>query len=110
MSASSLAFQTEREIDMSRGHIRRRGKYSWELKFDLGHSPITGRRQIRYHSFKGSKRAAQTELAKLITASEKGEYVDPSTTIVGEFLTRWETNWAPTNVSPKTLERYKELL
>jgi len=93
-----------------KGHIRRRGKNSWELKFDTGIDPSTGRRRSRYHSFKGSKRDAQLELAKLITANAKGEYVDPSKVSLGEFLDCWERDWAVGNTSPKTLERYTELL
>jgi hypothetical protein len=27
------------------GHIRRRGARSWELKFDLGRHPVTGKRE-----------------------------------------------------------------
>jgi len=93
-----------------RGHLRRRGENSWEIKFDLDRDPVTGKRQTRYHSFKGTKRAAEVELAKLIAAAETGEYVDPSRVTVADFLLRWEADWAPANVSPKTLERYKELL
>ena len=28
------------------GHIRQQGKGSWELKFDLGRDPMTGRRAV----------------------------------------------------------------
>jgi integrase len=90
------------------GHVRRRGERSWELKFDLGTDPVTGKRITRYHSFKGTKREAEAELVRLKAAADKGEYVDPSKTTLGEFLDRWET-WAATQVSAKTLERYKEL-
>lgn len=92
------------------GHIRRRGERSWELKFDLGTDPLTGRRTTKFHSFKGTKREAEKKLAELITAAEKGDYVDPSKTTVAQFLDRWERDWAAVNVGPKTLERYKELL
>lgn len=95
---------------MSAGHVRRRGKSSWEIKFDLGRDPITGKRRIRYHSFKGTKRDAEIEAAKLITKAAGGEYVDPSRLTVSAFLDRWETDWAAVNVSPKTKERYVELL
>src|SRR5580704_1212655 len=91
------------------GHIRRRGMGSWELKFDLGTDPLTGKRQTRYHSFKGTKREAESELVRLKAGVDKGEYVDPSKITLGQFLDRWET-WAATQVSAKTLERYKELL
>src|SRR5437016_9912246 len=90
------------------GHIRRRGERSWELKFDLGTDPATGKRQIRYHSFKGTKRAAEAELVRLMASAGSGDYVDPSKATLSDFLDRWET-WAATQVSAKTLERYKEL-
>ena len=39
-----------------KGHIRQRGKNSFELKFDAGRDPATGKRRIQYASFKGTKR------------------------------------------------------
>ncbi len=92
------------------GHIRRRGERSWELKFDLGTAPTTGERLTRYHSFKGTKREAQAELTRLMAAAGDGNYVDASKATVAEYLDRWEQDWAAINVSPKTLERYRELL
>jgi integrase len=92
------------------GHIRRRGKASWEIKFDLGRDPLTGKRRIRYRSFKGSKREAEREAVRLIAKAHTGGYVDPSRLTVGQFLDQWERDWAVGNVSPKTLERYAELL
>jgi integrase len=93
-----------------RGHIRRRGERSWELKFDTGVDALTGKRTTRYHSFKGTKRDAQAELVRLMEAARTGTYVDPSKATLGEFLDRWERDWAVTNVTPKTFERYRELL
>jgi integrase len=90
------------------GHVRRRGKRSWELKFDLGTDPAVGKRLTRYHSFKGTKREAEAELVRLMAAADRGDYVDPSRTTLNEFLDHWET-WAETQVSAKTHERYREL-
>jgi integrase len=84
------------------GHIRRRGERSWELKFDTGVDPLTGRRMTRYHSFKGTKRDAQAELVRLMDATARGTYIDPSKTTLGEFLDRWERDWAAINVTPNT--------
>jgi integrase len=92
------------------GHIRRRGKKSFELKFDVGVDPLTGRRRIRYASFKGTRRAAELELAKLVTAHASGDGVDPTKTTLAEFLDRWDRDWATDNVGPKTLERYRQLI
>ena len=94
---------------MSAGHIRRRGEKSWELKFDTG-IDASGKRQIRYHSFKGTKREAQAELTRLVASTNAGTYVDPDNTTLGEFLTRWERDWAQGNVSAKTSERWRQLI
>jgi integrase len=92
------------------GHIRRRGAHSWELKFDLGTDPLAGRRRIRYASFKGTKRDAEIELARLVAENATGSGIDPTRATISEFLDRWDRDWATTNVSGKTLERYRELL
>ena len=91
------------------GHIRRRGAQSWELKFDLGRDPVTGKREIRYHSVKGTKREAQAALTRLLAEAQQGSYVDPTKTTVGEFLKRWQ-DWSRGHVSPKTHERYRGLI
>jgi integrase len=91
-----------------KGHIRRRGERSWELKFDTDPDPLTGKRITKYRSLRGTRKEAETELARLIVSIADGAYTDPSKVTLGEFLDRWET-WAATQVSAKTLERYKEL-
>ncbi len=92
------------------GHIRRRGARSFEIKFDIGTDPLTGKRRIRYHSFKGTKREAEIKLATLVAENSRGDYVDMSKVTVAEFVERWRRDWAESHVSPKTLERYLELL
>jgi integrase len=92
------------------GHVRRRGARSWELKFDAGADPVTGKRRIRYQSFKGTKREAELELARLISANAAGEGVDPSKATVAEFIERWDRDWASINVGAKTLERYRQIV
>lgn len=92
------------------GSIRRRGEQSWELKFDLGRDPVTGKRETRFRSFKGTKREAQAELTRLTAEAQRGAYVEATTETVGGFMDRWSRDWAALNVSPKTLERYRELI
>jgi integrase len=93
-----------------RGHIRRRSEHSWELKYELGTDPRTGRRMTKYASFKGTKREAQAELVRLMETVRRGEHVDPTKLTVAEFLDRWEQGWAALQVGLKTRERYVELL
>lgn len=92
------------------GHIRRRGARSWELKFDVGVDPCTGRRRTRFYSFKGTRREAEIELARLVAEHAAGRGVDPARTTVAEFCERWLCDWAESNVSAKTLERYRQIL
>src|SRR5262245_25227062 len=94
---------------MSAGHIRRRGKNSWELKFDIGADPLSGKRRIRYAAVKGTRRDAVLELARLVAEHASGAAVDPSRVSVAEFLRRW-LDWANAHVSRKTHERYCELV
>jgi integrase len=92
------------------GHIIRRGKNSWRLKFDIGADPLTGQRRIRYHTFRGSRREAEIKLALLVAENARGEYVDTSKITIAEFIERWLRDWAQSHVSAKTFERYAELL
>src|SRR6266542_27898 len=101
---------SKREGGIMRGHLRKRGGNSWEIKFDLGRDPASGKRQTRYHSFKGTKREAQAELTRLLADANKGAYIDASKETVGEFLDRWDRDWAAANVGLKTLERYRQLI
>ena len=91
------------------GHVRRRGERSWELKFDVGSDPATGRRKTRFASFKGTKADAQKELIRLIAAEQSGNGVDPSRETVAQFLERWQRDWVAGNVGRKTAERWAEL-
>ena len=93
-----------------RGHIRRRGERSWELKFDTGRDPQTSERITQFRSFKGSKREAQQKLTELMAAVAKGAYVPRSSITVGahvaERIERWEQLG---KIGGKTAERYREL-
>jgi hypothetical protein len=91
------------------GHIRRRGERSWELKFDIGRD-AAGKRQIPYQSFKGTRREAELKLARLVAQNAAGEGVDPSKETVATFTQRWDRDWLSLNVSPKSLERYRQVV
>ncbi len=93
------------------GHIRRRGKHSWELKFDYGRDPLTGKRRIRYHNVKGTRKEAEMKLAELVLAVGKGSYVEKSKTTVADHVRARIDQWeAAEEIGAKTSERYRELL
>jgi integrase len=94
---------------MSRGHIRRRGRDSWELKYDVDRGG-RGRRTI-YRSFKGTRREAQAELARLLAQVADGGHVEPSKLTVGEHVMARLAHWRTSGtISPKTAERYAGLI
>jgi integrase len=94
-----------------KGHIRQRGKHSFELKFDAGRDPTTGKRKIQYASFKGTKREAQIKLAALITSVGADSYVEPSKSTVAEFVRARVTQWeAAGDISARTAQRYRQLV
>ena len=53
---------------------------------------------------------AQRELARLLHELNTGAYVEPARMSVSEFLDRWLTDYAKAKVSPKTYERYQEMI
>ncbi len=65
-----------------KGTITSRGKRSWRLKYDLPRDE-TGARRIAYATVKGTRKDAEKELRRLLTALDKGMHVDPSALTVG---------------------------
>lgn len=90
-----------------RGHgsYRQRGD-SWELKFPAT-DPATGERKFRYLTFKGTKTEAAAKLRSLTKEAAEGAYKAPARTTFGAVLDTWD---GTLNVSPKTAERYRELV
>ena len=94
---------------MAKGHIRARGPGAWELKYDVGIDPLSGRRITKYRTVRGAKRDAQRELRAILTALDGSTYADPSKITVGQWLTQW-LDEAQHAVARKTLERYREIV
>jgi integrase len=85
-----------------KGSIRERSPGRWAIIID---DPNSGTRKRRWHSFKGSKRQAQVECARLIAAIDNGNYLGPSKTTLAMFLERWLAH-VKGQVTPKSHERY----
>lgn len=90
---------------MSRGTIRKRGKVSWELKFDVPSDD--GRRKIRYVTVRGRRQDAQRELTRLLGQVDAGTLPQANTETLAVYLRGWLDG--PNGLSGKTLERYREL-
>jgi integrase len=96
--------------DQGQGHIRQRGRQSWELKFDLGRDPATGKRVSRHVTFRGTKREAQAELNRLLNRRNEGTYVDPTKMSVGEYLEHWLSVDIERRVAAKTALRHRGII
>ena len=73
-----------------KGHIRERSPGHWAIILDIP-DPQTGKRRRKWHSFKGTKREAQIESARLISAVQGGTYLEPSKDDVGQHISN--TGW-----------------
>ena len=94
---------------MSQGNITQRSPGSWRLKYDIGQDPATGKRQTRYKTVRGSKRDAQRELRRLLKDVDDNRHVDVTKQTLGDYLDDWLKNHR-TTVSPRTAERYGEMI
>src|SRR5438874_12561341 len=91
-----------------KGHIRERSPGRWAIVIDG--QDTAGARKRRWHSFAGTKRAAQLECARLITEIEKGNgAIAPERLTVADYLEQWLKHVQP-RVSPKTFERYTSVV
>ena len=91
-----------KRICSMRGTITRRGKHSWRLKFDLDRDHGVGR-QTRYITVRGTRREAEAELAKLLTAADGGMLIEPSKITVAEFVRERVDPWeAAGDISART--------
>ena len=91
-----------------KGHIRERSPGRWAIVLEV-RDPETGKRKRKWHSFKGGKREAQIECARLIADLDSGNYLEPSKTTVSTFLDHW-LNHIRSQISPRSFERYSEII
>jgi len=72
-----------------RGHVRARGKESWEIQVYLGTDPATGKPKRHYETVRGKKKDAEKRLREILTAIENGRFVERSRMTLGEYLESW---------------------
>ncbi len=92
------------------GHIRRQGKGSWEIKYELPRCSATGKRRSRHVTFRGTKREAQVELRRLLHEQDQGVHVEPHKLTVAEYLEHWLETYARPNVAPTTCQRWASMI
>lgn len=92
-----------------RGHIRQRAKGSWSLVVDVGRDPSTGKRRQVWKTFRGTKKQAEAELARVVSAIETGTDLEPQSVTVEAFLNRW-LKATKSRVAARSYDRYSEIV
>ncbi len=92
-----------------KGHMRARGRGTWALIVELGRD-AEGKRRQKWHTFHGNKKQAEAELTRLLHELNTGLYAEPDRMLVRDYLERWLKDYARPSVSPKTYERYAEIV
>ena len=92
------------------GSIENRGKNSYRLIVSCG-MDNDGNQIKKTRTVKASSpKEAEKLLAIFIAEIEKGQFVAPSKLTLSDFVERWLRDYAETNLAPKTLFRYKQIL
>ena len=91
-----------------KGSMRERTPGYWQLRVFEGTDPLTGKKRYRTQSFRGGKRAAQKQLAHLVTEVDAG-VVAPSAKTVSGLFDEWLAHIEHLGRSPSTLYGYHRL-
>ena len=91
-----------------RGHMRQRGKGTWELRAFVGRDPVTGRDRYKTKTVKGGRRVAEEALAAFVTQVGAGVATEST---FAELAERW---FAVASVakdwSPKTIAETRRIM
>jgi integrase len=90
-----------------KGHIRERSPGRFAIILEQ-RDAATGKRKRKWHSFSGTKRQAQVECARLISAMKGGTYLEPNKLTMATFFDTWLAH-VKSQVSPRSYERYCDL-
>src|SRR4051812_8336617 len=92
-----------------RGSMRERSPGNWQLRVFDGTDPLTGKKRYRTQYVRGGKRAAQKQLAVLVTEVDGG-VVTPAAKTVAALLEEWLAHIEHLGRSPSTLYGYRRLV
>jgi len=93
-----------------KGSIRQRSKGSWEIFYDMGADPVTGKRRQKSQTIKGTKRDAQRRLREVLLSIEQSSYVKPNKITLGEWLSQWLRDYVSMNTTDRTQESYSYIV
>jgi integrase len=103
---------TKERRERGAGTVSPRGEGKWRLGYDVeGRDRLTGKRDRRFVTFKGTERQARDELRRLLGERDKGRTAKPTSETLGAFLDRTIDNLeAVRQIGAKTAERYRQLV
>jgi integrase len=87
-----------------RGFVRQRSPGTWQLGWKE-RDAVTGIWKQKTRTFRGTKKPADAELAKIVTSLNDGSYVEPSKITVREFLERWLRDYVDLHVPKENTGR-----
>jgi integrase len=91
------------------GAIEQRSPGSFRLRYN-GPSDAVGKRKQITETLRGSRRDAERLLRERLSTVENGSYITPEKQTVGQFLAKWLDTYAATNVTPKTVQGYRQII
>lgn len=96
---------------MATGHLRKRtgsnGDVSYQLTAEGDRDPLTGKRERKYKTVKGTKKQAEAELRKMIADLESGSVITASSMRLSDWMVKWLSTYLP-NIEQTTRDGYQE--
>jgi integrase len=90
------------------GTLREKYPGIWQVRFDAGKDPVTGRRRRLSRNVRGTKKQAQQALNILVVEAEAGRYNGSSSTFE-QLATKW-LDLVQNDLSPTTIRGYRNKL
>lgn len=92
-----------------KGHIRQVGSDRWQVMYDAGPDPVTGRRRQRSRTIRGDRGAAQALLADINAELDQGVWVDDGAILVRDLIEIFLAGRGA-RIRPTTKEWYRQKL
>ena len=89
--------------------VGKNGDVAYQLVFELGTDPVTGKRERVFKTVKGTKKQALAVMDKMKVELERGYVYDPSTMKLRDWITQWLENYLP-NIEATTRTHYKDAI
>lgn len=86
--------------------INRNGHYSVVLE---DKDPVTGKRKQKWISVKGNRREAERQMAEMVNAKNKDQYIEPGKVTLADYLNQWLKDHCQPNLAPRSTEEYAKI-